>query len=270
MSMIIVGPFSLPILPLLLVAAFLVSLTLAQREGPLCGALEFAIYGISIVSVVTARISFVVLHWSVYAQTPRDIVDIRDGGFFPLLGLAAGIIATGFYLLRKPVLKRALPVCLLAGASVAALGGVSTWAIKSPVDMALPGASFTDIDGKQVRLDSFLGRPVIVNLWATWCPPCRREMPLLMHAQASNPAVVFIFANQGESALNVQQYLTQANIDISNVILDSRLEIARLAGSSALPTTLFFDRTGKLYSRRMGTLSAATLAHELVAITGGS
>ena len=95
-------------------------------------------------------------------------------------------------------------------------------------------------------------------------------MPLLMHAQASNPAVVFIFANQRESPLRVQHYLAEANINISNVILDSRLEIARLAESSALPTTLFFDRTGKLYSRRMGTLSAATSPHELVAITGES
>lgn len=268
--MITLGTLNFPVLPLLIVAGMLVSLALARRKAALSGELESAIYAIVIIAVLTARIAFVGRHWSLYAQCPADIIDIRDGGFFPLLGLGAGVIATGLYLLRKPLLKRGLLSCLLAGTGVAALGGVTAWAVKQPADMALPAASFTDIEGKLLRLDKFRGKPVVVNLWATWCPPCRREMPVLMHAQADTPAVVFVFANQGEPVSTVRHYLTEAHIPIANVILDSRLEIARLAGSRALPTTLFFDVTGKLHSIRMGALSAATLAHELDTLTSGS
>ena len=268
MGMIVVGPFSFPVLPLLLVIGMLVSLALARSKGSLYGELETAIYGVVIVAILIARIAFVALHWSLYRQSLSDIIDIRDGGFFPLVGIGAGVIITVLYLLRKPFLRRALLTCLFAGIGVAALGGLMAWTMNAPVDMALPVASFNDLDGKPVRLDRFLGKPVVVNLWATWCPPCRREMPMLMHAQASTPEVVFVFANQGEPVLTIRQYLSQAHIDTANVILDNRLDIARLAGSSALPTTLFFSKEGKLHSIRMGGLSSATLAEELGTLTG--
>lgn len=268
MGMIAVGPFSFPVLPLLVLAGMLVSLVLARRKGALYGELEAAIYGVVIVAVLIARFAFVALHWSLYRQSLTDIIDIRDGGFSPLLGMCAGVIITGLYLSRKPLLKRALLTCLFAGAGVAALGGLMVWATNAPSDMTLPVASFNDLDGKPVRLDRFVGKPIVVNLWATWCPPCRREMPMLMQAQASSPEAVFVFANQGEPAQTIRHYLSQAHIDIANVILDSRLDIAHLAGSSALPTTLFFSKEGKLQSIRMGGLSAATLAEELGTLTG--
>lgn len=268
MGMIAVGPFSFPVLPLLIFIGMLVSLALARRKGALSGELEIAIYSVMIVAILIARFAFLALHWSLYKQSLMDIIDIRDGGFFPLLGLGAGALATGLYLLRKPFLKWALLTCLFAGTGVAALGGLTAWAMNAHVDMALPVASFIDLDGKTVRLDQFLGKPVVINLWATWCPPCRREMPILMHAQASTPEAVFVFANQGESMLTIRHYLSQDHIDIANVILDSRLDIARLAGSSALPTTLFFSKEGKLHSVRRGGLSEATLADELVMLIG--
>lgn len=91
---------------------------------------------------------------------------------------------------------------------------------------------------------------------------------MLMRAQASTPEAVFVFANQGEPAQTIRQHLIQAHIDVANVILDSRLDIARLAGSHALPTTPFFSKTGKLQSIRMGGLSAATLAEEPGSLMG--
>jgi thiol-disulfide isomerase/thioredoxin len=266
-GMISVGPLSLPILPLLLITGLLASLMWARRMGAARSELESVMYVIVLSAVLVARIAFVSRHWSIYAQNPSDIMDIRDGGFFPAFGVGAGFITCGWYLWRKPFLKPALLSCMLAGVTVAALGGVAAWATKVPALIALPVATFTGLDGKPVRLNDFLGKPVVVNLWASWCPPCRREMPILTLAQASNPAVVFVFANQGETAQTVRQYFAGAHVNPANVILDSQLELARLAASSVLPVTLFFDVAGKLRSLRMGKLSAATLAAELGAFT---
>ena len=264
--MITLGPLSFPILPLLLLAGLLSGLAVSRRYPAETSLIESAIYTIFLVGVLTARLGFVLLHWTTYAQTPVDILDIRDGGFFPLLGIAGSVLATGGYLLRRSLPRRALLLPLLVGASVAGLGAFTLRMVTPPVEMALPATVLSGLDGNPIRLDRFRGKPVVVNLWATWCPPCRREMPVLQHAQSTMPGVVFVFANQGEAPETVQQYLATEHIVITNVAIDRKLEVARLAGSNALPATLFFDANGKLRATRMGSLSAATLAEALQAI----
>ena len=74
-------------------------------------------------------------------------------------------------------------------------------------------------DGTTVRLASFEGRQTVVNLWATWCPPCQREMPVLQKAQAARPDVHFVFVNQGESAQQVAAYLARSGLQLRNVLL---------------------------------------------------
>ena len=130
-------------------------------------------------------------------------------------------------------------------------------------NLHLSDLSFTRISGKPIQRSAFIGKPAVVNLWAAWCGPCRREMPLLHDAQLHYPNVTFVFANQGEEALVVQEYLTKANIGLDNVVLDSRRDIARLAGAAVVPTTLFFDRRGALQSMRAGALLPENLAKTL-------
>lgn len=57
----------------------------------------------------------------------------------------------------------------------------------------LPALTLQDLQGKDVALPTFVGRPTVVNLWATWCPPCRRELPMFQQAQAAQPGVHFVF-----------------------------------------------------------------------------
>lgn len=264
--MITLGPLSFPILPLLLMAGLLSSLVVSSRNKAQAPQIDSAVYTISLVGVLAARLGFVLLHWTTYAQTPVDILDIRDGGFFPVLGIGGSVLVIGWYLLRRPLQRRALLLPLLVGACVAGLIGFTVRMVKPPVEMSLPATVLSGLDGNPIRLDRFRGKPVVVNLWATWCPPCRREMPFLQRAQTTMPGVVFVFANQGEAPATVQQYLETEHIAITNVIFDRKLEIARLAGSNALPTTLFFDANGKLRGTKMGALSAATLAEALQGI----
>jgi len=107
------------------------------------------------------------------------------------------------------------------------------------------------------------GRPMVVNLWATWCPPCRREMPVLADAQQRESAVRFVFANQGEDRETAQRYLTAAGLELANVVIDPGARIGREIGSGSLPTTLFYDASGRLVDTHLGALSAASLASKL-------
>jgi thiol-disulfide isomerase/thioredoxin len=114
-----------------------------------------------------------------------------------------------------------------------------------------------------VQLASLAGKPVVINLWTSWCPPCRREMPVLRQAQISYPEIIFIFANQGETAATVRKYMASEHIALENVLLDTNGQIGSLTSSGALPTTLFYHAQGMLVERRLGELSAATLADRL-------
>jgi thiol-disulfide isomerase/thioredoxin len=262
--MINLGPLALPVTPLLLAAALIVSLFVGKRGNARGGEIDSILYKVMIAGVLAARTAFVIRYWDTYGQAPFSIIDIRDGGFSVWAGLAVGGGVAIWYGWRNPVLRRKLLLSLLAGACTAGVGGAAVLLVGQPrTDIALPTATFTTLDGNPVRFDAFLGKPVVVNLWATWCPPCRREMPVLQQAQARNNEVVFVFANQGETADAVRRYLATEHIDIANVILDVNREVARHVGSRALPTTLFFDGKGRLRSARMGQLSAATLAQQL-------
>ncbi len=120
--------------------------------------------------------------------------------------------------------------------------------------------------GAPVELSGFVGRPTVVNLWATWCPPCVREMPVLQAAQQQHADVHMVFVNQGESAEKVQAWLAGRGLVLNNVLLDRRGQSTAALDAAGLPTTLFYDAQGRLVARRIGELSPATLAEQLARI----
>ena len=132
----------------------------------------------------------------------------------------------------------------------------------------VPDLVVTDLaTGQPVPLPAVApGRPMVLNLWATWCPPCRREMPALARAQAAFPGVHFVFANQGESLAEVQPYLTQAGLPLKNVLLDGGSQLSAALTARALPTTAFYDAQGRLVEVHMGELTSAAIARQLQAM----
>jgi thiol-disulfide isomerase/thioredoxin len=127
----------------------------------------------------------------------------------------------------------------------------------------IPAVSLARIGGASDPLQSLGGKLMVVNLWATWCPPCRREMPVSQDAQARHPEIVFVFANQGESEDAVQQYLAAEHFDLTNVLLDPRMQTGQAMNAIALPTTLIFDAQGKLVWRHLGEFSESMLARQI-------
>ena len=127
----------------------------------------------------------------------------------------------------------------------------------------MPDLMVRRLDGSEVALRSLADRPLVVNLWATWCPPCRREMPAMQAAQQANPDIGFVFVNQGESSVLVRRFLATQQLQLKNVVIDPAGQLAARTGAAGYPTTLFYAADGKLQLRHVGELSEATLRDKL-------
>jgi thiol-disulfide isomerase/thioredoxin len=123
----------------------------------------------------------------------------------------------------------------------------------------LAALHLSTLDGTPVTAALTAGKPVVVNLWASWCPPCRREMPVLARAQADHANVAVLMINQGEAARTVRAFLDSQGLRFGNVLLDPASSAMRAYGSRGLPTTLFFDAHGRLVESHVGEITAARL-----------
>lgn len=129
-----------------------------------------------------------------------------------------------------------------------------------------PQLKVQDLDGQYVTLQSLQGKPVVVNVWATWCAPCRREMPLLQEAQQQNPDVTFVLINQGEKVDAIERYLAQEQLSLKNVWQDENLLTQEALGYQALPSTYFLNAKGELVAQSVGELEKTHLQKYLTDI----
>lgn len=256
------GPFVLAFnhLPLLvaLALATLVGWMAGRRKGvnP-----ERALFGVFLIGLLVARLTFVVGYWAQYRATPLSIIDIRDGGFSPLAGVIAVLIGALLCGWRRPTLRASMGMGVASGLLFWWLGNLG---LNAQHDSArLPDLTLRNAAGETVQLSDYRGKPLVVNLWATWCPPCRREMPVLQAGQHAHPETVFLFVNQAESAGDVATFLARQGLHLENVLFDAKGELGQRVGSAALPTTLFYGHDGRLSGSHMGELSSASLTHYL-------
>lgn len=265
METLIVGRFALPVAPMLLLGALLVGSAAAKwnvRRGRVD--VESLLWGVMITAVIIGRAVFVLLYVNEYKRDPWRILDIRDGGFVLSAGVAAVAFTIAWLAWRKQQARRPLLYSVLAGACFWMAGALAVSAGDARQEQVrLPELSLSSVDGTPVLTSSLKGKPLVLNLWATWCPPCRRELPVLGDAQARNRNVNFAFADQGEAAATVRDYLASQGLTLANVLLDRGFSMSRQTDAHAFPTTLFFDGQGVLVDRYMGELSAATLAKHL-------
>ena len=123
-----------------------------------------------------------------------------------------------------------------------------------------PDVIFQTLSDDSVKLDQIADdKPMLVNLWATWCPPCIREMPMLQQAQQANPDITFVFVNQGEQTETVNRFLKDSGLNLHNVLLDSKGALAQVTASMALPTTLLYNAKGEQVGLHRSQLSTEQL-----------
>ena len=108
-----------------------------------------------------------------------------------------------------------------------------------------PALVLEDMRGRQVRLEDFKGKVVVVNFWATWCEPCREEMPSLqrLRQKLSGMAFEVVAVNMAEPRSRVQAYLERAQLDLP-VLLDPSGDITRNWRARVLPATFIIGPDG--------------------------
>ena len=261
------GPLLIPVALLVVLASAGVALAVGKWLSKDAAAeVDRVLWQALLAGLLLARLSFVYEYRALYLSSPLSILDVRDGGWNP----SAGLIGAWLVLLYRghgaPKLRRPLRWAASAGTALF-LVGTALLAVQPASRQPLPPLAFMSLDGEPLRLDSFKGRPTVVNLWATWCPPCVREMPVLQQAQARRPDVHFVFLNQGETPADVARWLASRELVLRNVLVDPKRQASATFHQMGYPTTLFFDAEGRLVSTRLGELSAATLGERLERLT---
>ncbi len=256
------GTFAIALNHLLLISALALATFVGWRSAKRGGENpESTLFSLFLFGMLAARISFVAMYWTHYRDDPWQMIDVRDGGFLAWPGVIALLFGAVYRGWRRPNLRRPLGVGVASGLAFWLLATFSLTIYEQGT--RLPEITLRNAAGETVQLADYKGGPLVINLWATWCPPCRREMPVLENAQMQRPDLTFLFVNQAESMQSVATYLETQGLSLSNVLFDGSGRLGEAVGSMALPTTLFYNPDGRLLGSHLGELSEASLARAL-------
>ena len=168
---------------------------------------------------------------------------------------------------------RAIPIALLllplafagcekqepAANEVAATPGVPTKGVdRSHKGQPAPDAAFVDPDGGEISLADFRGTPVLVNLWATWCAPCVKELPTLnalarKHDKDGALGIIAISQDMGPQG-SVEAFLKTLKVDDLGAFHDPKMALSGALDAQVLPTTILYDAQGREVWRYVGDL----------------
>jgi thiol-disulfide isomerase/thioredoxin len=167
--------------------------------------------------------------------------------------------------------RRNLILGAVAVVAAAAGGIVATSGLRQRAEgKELLSASFPDLSGRRRRLSEWQGRPLLCNFWATWCAPCREELPLLDSAARENASIgLQIVGIAIDNAANVTQYLKSVQIGYPVFIAEgSAIGLMRALGNpnGVLPFSVMVDGSGRLRQSKVGAYSASELRSDLAAL----
>lgn len=183
----------------------------------------------------------------------------------PLMQIGAGLIIlaaiTGIYLFqgdgRKSGTAEAVPLTAAAPAAIGkelATGALAAFLIK-PERKPVPDIAFQDGQGKTLKISQWKGRVALVNLWATWCAPCRKEMPDLAKLQAelgSKDFEVVAISVDRKGVDASSAFLKETGADNLALYVEPTTTVVNELQALGLPSTLLIDREGREIGRLVG------------------
>jgi peroxiredoxin len=154
---------------------------------------------------------------------------------------------------KRLVSTLTLGLCLTVITSAFAAGGADQGLKPLPERPPAPAFDLEGPDGESVRLADFRGRPVIVNFWATWCPPCREEMPSMQRAweQVRDEGIALIAINVGEDAETIKRFTQSYPVGFP-LPMDLDSQVVQSWPVKGLPTTFVVDPEGRLVYQAVG------------------
>ena len=166
--------------------------------------------------------------------------------FYAMLMISTGLVSIGIVLFMYLNNSAASPDDLSA--------------VPVQVDFASPKLTLEDLSGNTVSLDDYLGSVVLVNLWATWCPPCREEMPALQTFYEDHKADGFVLVaiNQEEPREVVEPFVKEFGLTFP-VWLDLNYQAEQEFDTMSLPSSFVIDRTGRVRLMWIGSISKKNL-----------
>jgi len=175
------------------------------------------------------------------------------------IGSPAGMLITGLLLIAAGVL-----------AAINPFGGVAGSTAQTGLHDAAPDFSLPAPEAGTLALSSYRGRYVLVNFWATWCPPCRAELPDLAayYADHADEGFMLIGVNAQEPAATVSRYLAGQRLDFP-VALDADGAVMARYRVAGLPSSFLIDPAGRIVQRWTGMISRATLERAVTPRLGG-
>ncbi|MFC1932120.1 TlpA family protein disulfide reductase [Chloroflexota bacterium] len=142
---------------------------------------------------------------------------------------------------------------LIAGCASSSTSGGSAQAPQ--VGKLAPDFQLLNLEGQSISLNDFRGSPVILNFWATWCSPCRAEMPFLQEIYedwtGKSPSVAMLTINIKENSTRVKDFLETYNLSLP-VLLDTDGNVSNKYNITGIPTTFFIDKDGIIQEKIVG------------------
>jgi len=143
---------------------------------------------------------------------------------------------------------------VLGTALVGAILVFGLLALRGSSPKLAPDFSVVDVDGKTVRLSGLRGKVVVLNLWTTWCPPCREEMPSMerLHRQLGGPSFALLAVSQDDgNAEGVRAFVRETGVTFP-VLLDPERQVGSRYGVWGYPETFIIDREGRIVEHVIG------------------
>lgn len=175
--------------------------------------------------------------------------------------------------MRRTAITVLAGVLVVAAVAVAVSGGpgeLKAMLLRPMPEVGRRAPDFTlpSLEGEDLTLSAFAGRPVLINFWASWCPPCREEMPHLQAAAEADRELVVLAVDATHTERNVAQvaaFVEEFGLNFP-VVLDRDGAVNELYLVRALPTSYFVDRSGIIRAKYLGALTPAALQEFLQVI----